>query len=191
MPRERRVEFPLPPAVITEDLLKRIAEAIPAPLQSYATWNIGFAGESVSEADLDALLVEIKHETHIDELSLEILDSKNPKHALTLQCEVDLLWISYNIAQERESDFRELAASVAKIFKQNSRLRARIPRRLRLWGFLRGPTFLIGNVHKPILSQLNWTSVTQDIIARFVAHTVTLFVGILLGWLIGYFGPNF
>ena len=98
---------------------------------------------------------------------------------------------SYNIARERESDFREIAASVEKIFKQNTRLRARIPQRLRLWGFLRGPTFLIGNVHKPILSQLNWASVTQDIIARFVAHTVTLLVGILLGWLIGYFGPSF
>ena len=149
------------------------------------------AGESVSEANLDALLEEIKHETRIDELSLEVSDPENPNHAFSLECEVDSLWISYNIAKERESDFREMAKSVKKIFKQNARLRARIPQWLRLWGFLRGPTFQIGNVQKSLLSRLNWTLVAQDIIARFVAHTLTLLAGILLGLAIGYFSPIF
>ena len=182
---------PLPPAVITEDLLKRVADAIPTSLRPHTTWNVGFGREAVSEVELDALLLEIKDETHFDELFLEVRDTENSAHAFELSCESDSLWISYNIAEARDTDFRKLADRVETLFKRNKRLRSRIPRQLRLWGCLRGPTFRIGSAQTSILSQLNWANVVQDTISRFVAHTITLFLGLLVGWLVGKFGPDF
>ena len=181
MPRERRVERLLPPAVITECLLRRIAGRIPDSLQNRATWFVGFGSNSVTEPNLDALFAEIRDEVRFDELSLEVLDDESASHTFTLWCQMDSIGISYNVSTEKESSFLRLAEDIEGLFDQSKRLRARIPQPLRVWGSLRGPTFLIGSASAPMLSKLNMTRVMEDILSRVVAHILTL----ALGWLLG------
>ena len=166
MPRERRFERLLPPAVITECLLRRIAGRIPHSLQNRATWFVGFGSNSVTESNLDTLFAEIRDEVRFDELSLEVLDDENSSHTFTLWCQMDSIGISYNVPTEKESSFLSLAEDIEGLFDQSKRLRARIPQPLRVWGSLRGPTFLIGSASAPILSKLNLTRIMEDILSR-------------------------
>ena len=89
--------------------------------------------------------------------------------------------ISYNVSTEDESSFLSLAKDIERLFDQSKRLRARIPQPLRVWGSLRGPTFLIGSASVSMLSKLNITRIMEDILSRVVAHILTL----ALGWSLG------
>ena len=102
-------------------------------------------------------------------------------HTFTLWCQMDSIGISYNVSTENESSFLSLAKDIERLFDQSKRLRARIPQPLRVWGSLRGPTFLIGSASVSMLSKLNITRIMEDILSRVVAHILTL----ALGWSLG------
>ena len=68
--------------------------------------------------------------------------------------------------------FRTLADTIEKEFKHNKRY---------LSALRRSPEFRLGNVTAPLLSKLDWTRVTEDMVARAGAHVISLVVGFLLG----------
>ena len=186
MPRERRNESLLPPAIINSRLLEQINDSIPDSHQGKnVTWKVGFGNDSVSEPTLSDLLEGIKDERRFDMLSLSITDTENSDHVWLLWCDSDNSTITYNVARDREGIFQSLTAEVVRLFKNHQRLRAKIPTMFRLWGFLREPRFLIGNAPEPLLEKLNWSRITEDLLSRVMAHTITLAVGFLIGIVVG------
>ena len=180
MPRSRLDERRLPPAVITDDLLRLIDEAIPKPLQGHATWYVNLGDYAVHESDVASLLREIEKETRFNEVTLELLDADDTDHSFSFWCYADSAGVSYNIPASRDMHFRALADTIEREFKQNKRF---------LSALRRSPEFRLGNVTAPLLSKLDWTRVTEDLVARAGAHIITLVVGFVLGltagWLLG------
>ena len=180
MPRSRLAERRLPPAVITDSLLRLIDEAIPEPLQGHKIWYVNLGDDAVHERDMESLISEIKKETRFNEVTLEISNDDDPDHWFSFWCHADAAGVSYNIPASRDTHFRTLADTIEKEFKHNKRF---------LSALRRSPEFRLGNVTAPLLSKLDWTRVTEDMVARAGAHVISLVVGFVLGlaagWLLG------
>ena len=114
MPRSRLDERRLPPAVITDDLLRLIDEAIPKPLKGHATWYVNLGDYTVYESDVESLLSEIAKETRFNEVTLELLDDDDTDYSFSFWCYDDSAGVSYNIPESRDMHFRALADTIER-----------------------------------------------------------------------------
>lgn len=76
MPRERRYTAHLPPANVTDRLLRRIDEAIPELLRDNLSWDVGIGDDTIKAERINDFLAEISGERRFDELNLEALDNE-------------------------------------------------------------------------------------------------------------------
>ena len=180
MPRNRLVERRLPPAVITADLLRRIDKAIPDILRTHTTWDISLGNVSVRERYIDILLRTIENDKRFVELFLEVLDDDDTDISFMLGCSSGESWISYTspdiVGTNGGSGFLSLADEIERAFIENRR---------RLGLIRRSPEFRLGKAPLPLMAKLDWTQVTQDVLSRIVAHTLTGVVGFGLGLIAG------
>ena len=178
MPRTRLEKRRLYPAVITDDLLRRIDKCIPEHLRVYINWYVNLGRQLVSDSDMESLLSDIKKETRFVEVHLEVLDDDDTDHALELWCEKKQSQVSYAIPTTRDSHFLGMADDIEALFKEN--------RRGMRW-LRRSTEFRLGSAPKPLLLNLNWTKITEDMLSRLVAHAITLGIGIVVGYGLSWF----
>ena len=190
MPRVRSAYRDLPPAAMTDALLSRISTHIPEKLSNHVTWSVGIDGDEVSNSQLASFLEEIKDEMRFNFFQLEVLDDTDPSNAFQFNCDSDGTWLIYNIPRVKETHFKNLADDIEHTLNGDKRLFLfRMPSKIRP-KILRKSRLLLGHAPPPLFSGLNRAKIVEDILSRVVAHGVTLFAGVVVGWLVGFFtGP--
>ena len=191
MPRERRYTAHLPPANVTDRLLRRIDEAIPDLLRDNLSWDVGIGDDTIKAEQIDAFLAEISSERRFDDLYLEAQDNEEDG-SFYLTCDSNGSSILYSCAIGRESAFRSLALAVEDLFRAHPRWTARIPRVLaHPRALFRTSALRLGEQPPSLFSQLDRKRITEDIVSRVVAHFLTAGLGGVAGFATGFFVGKF
>ena len=187
MPRERRYTADLPPANVTDRLLRRIDEAIPELLRDNLSWDVGIGDDTIKAERIDDFREEISGERRFDELNLEALDNEEDS-SFYLTCDSNGSRIIYSCAISKEPTFRSLALAVEDIFRAHPRWTARIPKALaHPKAFFRTSALRLGEQPPSLFSQLDRRRITEDIVSRVVAHVLTAGLSGAAGFATGFF----
>ena len=189
MPREGRYTADLPPANVTDRLLRRIDEAIPELLRDNLSWDVGIGDDTITAEQIDHFLAEISSERRFDNLYLEAKDSEEDG-SFYLTCDSNGSSLLYSCAISKEPAFKLLALAVEDLFRTHRRWNARIPRVLaHPRALFRTSALRLGEQPPSLFSQLDRKKITEDIVSRVIAHVLTAglsgAVGFLTGFLVG------
>lgn len=175
----------LPPAVISEVILKQIDAAVPQMLRSDLTWSAKVprgrhAATTTKEENIDDFLEAITGKQGFDQVALEAF-SEDKAISLYLYIESPTT-LEYDCPPESEADLATIAHSLQNIFREERHWSHWMP-----LAWFRSPRFHIGRQDIPLWRRLRWQLITENVIANVVSHFLFAGGGFGIGLLLGKF----
>ena len=149
MPRSKNYSRDLPPAIITDQLLREINTAIPSVLRDDLTWSAKIPtttsnASTVHEGDIETFIKATEDDTGFKQVALEAF-SRDREIPFYLYCESAGSSLEYDCPAESEGELFALAHPIQDMFKEVQRWKhwVAIPLVPRSWVF-KSPKFAIG-----------------------------------------------